>query len=302
MKNAIGIFLLFCVQYLYSQNQILLSAKINADRSVDIRYDKTMRGSYFVYLNFKQYDNTYTPESRFVINGQEGLLCKLTPTDPNRGIGYSYSYIYYRGIPKAKVEPEFVYLLPFKDNISFEARFLNNAQVEYFEKKEPKNWKSFQFMCDKADTVCCARKGMVISVVDKYAIDTTKSYSYSSLRNYVVIEHKDGTFAKYEGLDGKHIFVKEGDIVLPNQSLGQLIQYDKSGTYQLRFTIDYLIENPSEKENTLERFSYAYIDPYFQTSEGIVRLASHKTYITKISEDLILKELSKREIKNRQKK
>ena len=302
MRNAIGIILLLCIQHLYSQNQILLTSQVNKDNSVEIRYNKTMPGNYFVYLNFKQYDNTYPPKTRFVADSYKGFLCELTPLDKNRSITYSYSYIYYRGIPNAKIEPDFVYLLPFKDNTSFEARFLNNIDALYFNKQEPKNWKSFQFNCNKADTICSARKGIVIDVVDIYSIDTTKTYSYSSQRNYVMIEHKDGTFAKYEGLDGKNIFVKQGDIVLPNQPLGKLIQYDKSGTYQLRFTVDYLIENPSEKENTNQRFSYAYIDPFFQSTEGVVKLASHKSYTTKVSEDLILKELSKKEIKKREKK
>jgi len=302
MRNVIGLILLLCIQQLYSQNELLLSSKVNRDNSVDINYKKTMPGNYFVYLIFKQYDNTYTPKTKFVADSYNGFLFGLTPIDNNRAITYSYSYMYYRGILNAKIEPEFVYLLPFKDNTSFEARFLTNIDALYFNKQEPKNWKSFQFNCNKSDTICCARKGTVINVVDNYSIDTTKSYSYSSQRNYIIIEHKDGTFAKYEGFDGKKIFVKQGDVVLPNQSLGKLIQYDKTGTYQLRFSIDYLIENPSEKENTIQRFTYAYIDPYFQSTEGVVKLVSQKTYTTKISEDLILKELNKKEIKKRQKK
>jgi len=302
MKKALGIILLLCIQQLYSQNELLLSSKLNRDNSIDINYKKTMPGNYFVYLNFKQYDNTYPPKTKFVADSYNGFLFGLTPIDKNRGITYSYSYMYYRGILNAKIEPEFVYLLPFKDNTSFEASFLYNIDARYFNKQEPKNWKSFQFTCNKTDTICSARKGVVIDVVDIYSIDTTKSYSYSSQRNYIIIEHKDGTFAKYEGLDGKNIFVKQGDIVLPNQPLGKLTQYDKTGTYQLRFTVDYLIENPSEKENTIQRFTYAYIDPFFQSTEGVAKLVSQKTYTTKISEDQILKELSKKEIKNRQKK
>lgn len=305
MRNAIGIILLLCiVQHLSSQNEILLTSQVNKDNSVEFRYNKSMPGNYLVYLNFKQYDNTYPPKNKFVVDGYKGFLFELTPIDKNRGIAYSYSYsyIYYRGIPNAKIELDFVYLLPFKDNTSFEARFLNNVDKLYFNKQEPKDWKSFQFNCNKADTVCSARKGLVIDVVDIYSIDTTNTYIYSSQRNRVRIEHKDGTFATYEGFDGKNILVKQGDIVLPNQPLGKLIQYDKSGTYQLRFTGDYLIENPSEKENTNQRFSYACIDPFFQSTEGVVKLASNKSYTTKISEDLILKELSKKEIKKREKK
>ena len=302
MRKAIGIILLLSVQYLYSQSRVTLTSQRNDDNSVDIYYEKDTSGSHFINMNFTSYDNTFTPESKFIVNANNGILCKLRPIDKNKSIIYSYKYTFYRGIPNPKYDPEFVYLLPFKNNTSIEARFLTNIDAKYFDKQEPKNWKSFQFICTKADSICSARKGIVVNVVDNYAVDTTKSYSYSSQRNSIMIEHKDGTFAKYEGFDSKSIFVKLGDLVLPNQPLGKLVQYDKSGVYQLRFTIDYLFENSSEKENTIQRFSYANIDPNFQTSEGIVKLASRKIYTTKISEELVLKELTKSELKKLKKK
>jgi len=112
-----------------------------------------------------------------------------------------------------------------------------------------------------------------------------------------MIEHLDGTFARYQGLNGKNIFVKEGDDVLPNQPLGTLIQYDKNEIYQLRFAIDYLTEKPLELDAKTGKFSYEYLDPYFQTTEGVLKLKPRKKFTTKIPEEIIIKELSKKEIK-----
>jgi hypothetical protein len=257
-------------------------------------------------VNFTSYENTSVSEHKFIVDGTSGRLFTLKPLNKDQGIGYSYSYTYIRGIPNPKLDSTFVYLLPFKNNISVDVRHLSNLNEKYFNKEAPKNWKAFQLNCNKTDTICSARKGLVVDVVDNYSIDTTNFYSYSSNRNTITIEHNDGTYARYEGFDGKDIFVKQGDLVLPNQPLGTLYQYDKSGIYQLRFSIYYLIEpkvESSSKVSTKKLITEnAYLDPYFQTSEGLLKLASNKKYTTQITEGAIIKELSSRELKKRHKK
>lgn len=302
MRKIIGIILLFSIQYLHAQNRVVITQRNNQDNSVDIYYNKDMPGTYCIYLNFSKYENTLKPERKFIIDNYSGVLCRLKPIDGNKSITYSYSYIYKQGFPNPKFDSTFVYLLPLKNNNPIEVRYLSNLNAKYFEEEEPKNWKAFQFIRNKADTICSVRKGIVVDIVDKYSVDTTNNYLYSSNRNFIMIEHKDGTYAKYEGLDNKNIFVKLGDVVLPNQPLAKLIQYDKSGNFQLRFSVYYLNEDLLEIENSKKRNIYGYIDPYFQTTEGIVKLASRKTYISNITENLIIKELSKKELKIRQKK
>lgn len=301
MKKTVALLLLFCIQYLNAQQKITLSTQTNQDNSISIRYEKNVPGSYVIYLDFTRCENAFVNERKFIVDDYAGILIKLKPIEKTKSVSFSYTYKYHSGIPDPKVDTAFVYLLPFKDNAPVDVRYLTNLDAKYFSKEEPKNWKSFQFNCNKADTVCAARKGIVVNVVDSYSVDTTGEYSYASKRNYIEIEHKDGTFAKYEALDAKNIFVKPGDVVLPNQPLATLIQYDKSGIFQLRFTIYYLTEILQE-DKTKQKFSHAYVDPYFQTTEGIVRLAPQEIYTARITEDLIIKELSKKELKKKQKK
>ncbi len=299
MRNLILILLILTIQNLFSQNTITLKSKRNNDNSVDIEYTKNKPGTYCIYLNFNNLENTLTPRKKFIVKDNNGFLEKLKPIDRNRFINYSYTYSYKRGIPNPKVDSTFVYLLPFKNNTTIEVRYLNNLETKYFDKEELDNFKAFQIIRDKPDTVCSIRKGVAISVINNYSIDTTYTYSYSSRRNSITIEHNDGTFAKYEGFDSDNIFIKEGDLVLPNQPLGTLIQYDKRGTYQLRFAINYLTENPIDEDNKKLKNSNKYLDPYFQTAEGIVKLKPKVKYTTKILEEIIVKELSKKEIKKR---
>ena len=297
MRKFIIISFLLVAKFAYSQNKITLKGERNQDNSFQISYSKDMPGTYTIYLNFISYENTIKPERRFVVNDYTGILTTLRPISKNKFVGFSYNYTYKRGISNPKLDSTFVYLLPFRNKTKVDIRFMSNLESKYFDKEEPKNWKAFQFVSNQPDTVCSVRKGLVVKVVDNFAIDTANVYSFSSKRNMIMIEHKDGTFAKYQGFNGKEIFVKEGDLVLPNQPLGTLIQYDRKGNYQLRFSIDYLIENPNEDVSKTEKSSYEYVNPYFQTSEGIIKLINQKKYESKISEDIIIKELSKKEIK-----
>ena len=305
MRKTIWLIIFLSFQYSFSQNHIVLRTERNQDNSVDVFYSKDVPGSYCIYLNFKSYENTLTPERKFVVDNFEGKLFTLRPINKEQNIQYSYNYTYKRGIPNPKLDSTFVYLLPFKNNCSVKVWYLTNLGSKYLHQEEPKNWKAFQFICNKTDTICSARKGIVVSVVDDYSTDTTQLVSYSSSRNMILIEHKDGTYARYEGFDRKKIYVKPGDLVLPNQPLGGLSQYDKSGTYQLRFSVDYLIEpkvdNSSDNPDKKRKIDYNYINPYFQTTDGLLRLAQSKKYTTQITEDVIIKELSARELKKRHK-
>ena len=306
MKKTIWLIIFLSFQYSFSQNHVVLRTERNQDNSVDVFYSKDVPGNYCIYLNFTSYENTLTPEHKFIIDDYEGKLFTLKPTNKDKYIQFSYNYTYKRGIPNPKLDSTFVYLLPFKNNCCMKVWYLTNLGAKYFHQEEPKNWNAFQFICNKTDTICSARKGIVVSVVADYSVDTTQLVTYSSNRNTILVEHKDGTFAKYEGFDKDKIFVKQGSLVLPNQPLGVLSQYDKSGTYQLRFSVYYLIEpkidNSSDNSDKKRKMDYNYVNPYFQTTDGLLRLAQNKKYTTQITEDVIVKELSARELKKRNKK
>lgn len=295
-KNFVIICFILISLSAFSQ-RIILNGERNTDNSYQITYTKEMPGTYCIYLNFNSYENTIKPEHKFVVNDYSGILTVLRPIYKDKYIGLSYTYSYRRGIPNPDFDSTFVYLLPFRNGKKLEVRFMNYLGSKLFDEEEPKNWKSFQFISDQPDTVCAVRKGLVVKVTKDFAIDTSNVYSFSSKRNSVMVEHKDGTFAIYQGFNGDNIFVKEGDVVLPQQALGTLIQYDKKGNYQLRFAINFLTENPNEEFVNAPKSRYEYLNPYFQTTDGIIKLSNRKKYECRTSADIILKELTKKEIK-----
>jgi len=142
------------------------------------------------------------------------------------------------------------------------------------------------------------RRGLVVEVVDEFIADTTKDYTFKRTVNKVLIEHKDGTLARYTGFKGGSIKVKPGQYVYPQEELGYSGKYDAGKGYQLHFYIYYLntkkIDNLSEKEK-MNR--YAYLDPCFHWKGGESKIVPENDYVAESTEELIMQEFSRREKK-----
>ncbi|PKO99797.1 MAG: hypothetical protein CVU13_04525 [Bacteroidetes bacterium HGW-Bacteroidetes-8] len=296
-SSLIVILLLLTLKSVNSQ-EIRLTSQKNNDNSIDVLYTKNqLYGSYYLTLSIISSNNLVLPKEKFVIYDDKGILVRLKPINPSNPTSLSYSYTYTPGRPNPRIDSSFVYLMPFKSGISSDVVFLSEVGSTFLGLDLPHNWRSFMFTCSNKDTVCAIRKGVVVDLVDMFPTDTTQQFSYSSKRNSIVIEHLDGTFSNYSGFGQGEIFVKPGDVVFPNQSLGVLTFYDNRKSFQLMLALYYRIEN-LRKNSYINEISY--IDPYFLTNTGVVKLQNSKHYITLIKDEIIEKELTKREIKKRE--
>jgi len=302
MKQLAFFLLLFAFQQAYSEGNVVIRSAVNPDRSVTLSYTKHVPGSYCVYVNFDRLENANHPQRKFIARFHDGNLVTLKPLDREKPIYYSYKCRITKGIPDPKVDSTFVYLLPFTNQTETKAIFMGNVQEKYFHQDKPENWKSFLFTASAADTICAARKGTVITVLREHEADTLVYYSFSSDRNRIEIEHEDGTIATYTGFDKDKILVEPGDEVFANQPLGMLAPYDKSGNHQLRFSVHFRSDKTASDLMVCQPCPYVYIDPNFQTSEGIVRLKDRTPYVARVTEDIVVQEMSKKEQKNRLKK
>ena len=106
---------------------------INNDKSVSFNYKKNRPGSYFLILEFNSLNNTRANTFKRVINGSSGSLTKLKPTNPDEGIGFRYSFKYYKGNLNSKINYDYPYILPFdkgKTNFANELYSLENAYLK----------------------------------------------------------------------------------------------------------------------------------------------------------------------------
>lgn len=304
MKKLI-LLLLFFPFFFYGQRDIIeIDYSINADNSVSFNYKKKYPGSYFLIIEFNNLSNTRASTLRKVISKASGRLIKLEPTNPDQGIGFQYSYKYFKGDLNSKVDYDYPYILPFdKGKVNF-INELNSIENAYFNEDLPKNWKSYNFVFENPETVRAIRKGKVIEVIDKFKSKSDKIYSYYSEQNSVKIEHKDGSISSYKGFGNNQISVKLGQLVFPQSKLGQLAKYDSREIYKLYLSV-YSFKTTEGKSlnkvNSSSDIEINYITPQFYINGDIKKLKNRERFEVDYNDDILFKEMRKKEIKKHKK-
>ncbi len=281
------------------EKPIKFTSQRNTDNSIDINFSKEDAATYYLILDFRELTNCSQPTKQDVrINGYTGKVISLKPTDPSIGIGYSNSFRYILGTDHYK-QNNFVYLIPFQKDTKVNVGEASYLMAKYFGKTTPADWKSYRFSTQEESTVIAARKGIVVSVKDIYDLDSLKSYAYKQENNELVIEHVDGSLARYSGFKRGSIAVKEGEMVYPETVLGKNSKYSAdSKYYSLSFYVFYLKQNVfSDADKSKDESSYGFVTPLFYTQDGQVTLIPKQDYAVASNPDVVTKEMTKKELK-----
>jgi len=282
----------------------------NKDKSVTFNYDSDIPSSVLLILTFNQLTNANEDIVKKTMKGYRGEILTLHPANQDEGIGFSYSYRTILGNVKAEPNFNFKYMLPFKKGRQVKVRYLNYLGKK-FGNSVPKNWKYFQFLTKPNDTVLAIRKGVVVSVTDGIKTDKISEFNFKSKSNSIIIEHEDGTFARYNVLKDKSIMVNVGDIVYPSAPIAVSGSYDLEENSQLRLSIYYLDKKilkydfSNSKNETLKNKThlYSYIDPFFSMENNEhIKLEKNLTYTSLFNNSIIEFEMSRREKKKWKKK
>lgn len=278
---------------------VTITSKRNDDKSVDLYYEKKNPGTYTVRIELSNVNNCDITSYEKTITGFSGNFVKLRPVDKSRGISYSMRYSTVMGEVNPKVDSLFHYILPFKSEKKIKVFESGNVGEKYLGQEKALNWKSYVVRTENPDTICSMRKGIVVLIKNEYDSNATKDVQYTSMRNYVVVEHADGTYASYKGFKKNGIFVQLGETVYPQTELGIVALYDKN-SYRVDFNVYYLSDNnfPSEKQSLNNyKSKYKFITPIFVTKEGDNTLESKKEYTAAANELVITHEFSRSEKK-----
>ena len=299
MKKLL-LLLLFIPLVSFGQRDIIeVDYVINNDKSVSFNYKKNRPGSYFLILEFNSLNNTRANTFKRVINSPSGSLTKLKPTNPDEGIGFRYSFKYYKGNLNSKIQYDYPYILPFDKGTTNFANELYSLENTYLKKDLPKNWKSYSFEFENSEIIRAIRKGIVIEVINKFKSKSDKVYSYYSETNSIEIEHKDGSIASYKGFGDNQINVKIGQLVFPQTKLGELAKYDAREKYRLYLSLYSFktIEGKSLNNIKSSDIEINYITPKFYINGDIKELKNRERFEVDYNEDVLFNEMRRREIK-----
>ena len=172
------------------------------------------------------------------------------------------SFMYFRGNFVKDFDIKFPYALPVK-----------NGKVTAWKTDLRESVKTLNFYMHRGDTVYATRSGI--------ACKTTNP-------RQLLIYHADHTFAAYLVMDEN--FIVPGEQVLTGQPVGI------AGKTCVSITYFFLDEN---KFDALQATGYAYSHfmPTFRTTEGDVIMEEKKKYEAVTDDDLIMRDMSKREQK-----
>jgi murein DD-endopeptidase MepM/ murein hydrolase activator NlpD len=294
--------LIFCGASAQGQEQTLeLSSRYDDQGSAIIEVARHGGGSYSLVLELYELSNFITSKfHRRQVSSPGQQLLKLKPESTERSSSFRFRYNYIPGaVNPRKVDPEFIYRLPYSLSANKEAIELVYVNNRYFGGNgNSENFKSFQFLMNRADTIYSARKGVVVQIVDEHdPIVGMGVVSMNTENNHVLVEHADGTIARYGVLEKGSLIVKPGDRVYPGTPIALAGTLDGE-IYQMRFDLYYTTDNLSEIDSLSDySITYNYLDPVFSTSAGDTTLTHGTTYTPAMSHDMIVAEMTKREIR-----
>lgn len=294
MKYFLFLLLFFSLAAkLSAQSPVEVIVKQNDDKTVDFNFQKNEPGSYTLTLRFSKLNNSGYHPRDIVITSSMGSLFTLRPIDNKTGISYSYTYRYIQGICNPpKLDTTFVYLLPHALNSEIQVIESFNIGARYLNHNAPKGWKAYYFKGEGLDSVFAVRKGVVINIVDKHDFDIDALFTTE--RNLITIEHPDGSKVTYKGFAKGKIAVEKGDEVLPHTFLGSLKNDHDMGDEMLSLMMFYLSKTGFEEGEDIE---YTYFTPIFYTSKGVQKLLHGEEYIVSSSDEIVTKEMSRKEKK-----
>lgn len=288
--------LIFLINLPLLAQEVKIITERKDDNSVEFSYTKEIPGSYFLELKFENLENTFQNTSvKKVIAHTSGYLFTLKPADKSRRIRFSYKYHYVMGVPNPKVNTQIVYALPFKTGKKIKIYEANSIEEKYFNQEHREDWKVYSVQTMQPDTVCAMRKGMVVRIENDYSHESKENISFTSKTNRVWVEHEDGTYALYDGFDKDKIFVKLGQQVYPQSSLGVLDKFNDK--YRLTFYVYQYTQNLMEIRQSLkEKYNrIIYITPKFFLDNKTKEITPKEVYTVKFNEDLKIQEFTRRE-------
>jgi len=265
--------------------------------------DNRTFSDYTIEVNFSEFTNL---QSEFplpaLIEAAPGThpLFVLKKATGGMPVHFQYHYRSFKGRPSPKIDTGFAYLLPVAPGAETRIYELYNVGNHISGDSKPKDWYALSLHTEAGDTVYAARRGRVTAVRDHADLQDS-NYAYSSAENFVEIEHNDYSFGKYEVFRDNSIFVHPGEIVEAGQPIGISGGDKYAGGPQVRFCVFYQQRQDvldKDGNNTGRTQNWAYVPIYFWTKDqGKVRLTNKTSYTSEYPEEVITKEMTKKEAK-----
>lgn len=196
-----------CLTLYTARDKVIVIAE---NRNVAVR---TLNIKYF--LNNMKLSQNSEGANIVLLPGEKKKIETIYVTDPNYNFTYNYSYTSYFGVIDAIHDDGYKYDLPFEAG---EKHLIWQGVGGKFSHSDDANYYAYDFKMPIGTPVLAARDGKVVDTIDEFTkggIDKTLTYK----KNYVYVQHSDGTIANYSHLQYKGALVHIGDTVQKGQKI-----------------------------------------------------------------------------------
>lgn len=288
--------LTFCLCFITIE-VVAQAVQVRTERDVqgDILFNAEAQelGSYTLALELsdvKGYKSFSGPNPRFILSsGKKYSFLRLKKEDKGP-YSYRYKYRYYLGRYDAKPEFDYPYILPIEEGQKVRVGLVRNIGI-MLNKEVNDSVLGFSFKFpNEIDTVHAIRSGYVVRIDDRERdkkLSENGNMIYDSpSRCDIYVEHKDGTLARYTIQEGGEALLSLGDRVLAGKAIG-VFSGSEIKTRGVSISLYYL---NSDLENII-------FLPKFYMDGQVIDIESRKEYESARMDDIIKKELSKKEKK-----
>ncbi|WP_200975508.1 M23 family metallopeptidase [Echinicola sp. 20G] len=285
--------LFFGVGISVQAQDLKVESERDRDNNISLICDNSTSGVYTLLIDVPRHDNlkpnSSLPAVKTVQRGRTKVL-ELDRINPNQSDGLQYSYRYYKGFIKSKLE-DVTYSLPFPDRSLARGVEFSHLKEYLNTGEKPDGFYAVGFFFEEETPVLASRKGLVIEVTDDQIV-TKKNLIYSRVKNSVEILHDDGTFTIISVMKPGSIKVEPGQEVNVGDVLGLSGGENYDSGYHIRLLTQRLVRKNRE-ELAYENIVMKFLD----ANQGAVKISSGNTYEATFPEELITAEMSKRDYK-----
>ena len=305
--------LLFCVVYVFSRFSLKAQdVKVSYEAMGKNYILKAENSSFYPYtiqivftkLTGASGMTTDVPYISVAGNGISRLLTLKREVE-EVPVGFAYPSRSYRGNWKTDSDSSFVYLPPVAPGKKVDIHILTSLEDFFQRDRKGKKVTGLAFRMNEGDTVYAMRGGLVCDVHQYQASEAEKPGSrvYARTENYVVVYHKDGSFATYKLFKNEGVFVEPGENIEAGEPIGVIGGNNYRQGAHLRLQMSGCFGD-SDKDYAIEGRAYHSFIPIIAVNESETCKPDGQTAQFESSHpaDLIMKEMSKREKKQYLKK
>lgn len=222
---------------------------------------------------------THTVFTTTLRGGSTCEILTIPPRDKAAPVTAYYTWDWLQGKLDALPDLGFIYRIPVADGRSTEVHALTPAQTGMM-RNNVSAFRMWKFTTDEGDPVFAIRKGEVIYVAGR---DTAAGKRGGGT---IIVEHADGTQARYNGLAEESALVAPGDTVYPDTPIASAGQLPEGG-YGAHVGLYYYATNRNTGAYPKMIAQTVFINPVFKTAHGDNILTDGLTVTAKTNKRLL---------------